>query len=219
MDSKKQDLLERLQSLTREGRRPLAEFLRLSEEAGEDDLRAVRSFLFDLFCQIYDIDPESEEGAGLRFRFLQELARGRSVEEVASLFIGNLYLAENGLRARQARPAVPPTPLPRSLAERACLLIEEGYAQRLSLNSVAQDLAVSKEHLSRIFKKKYGLTVTEHIHAVRIGKAQELMREGAHSLKHVCYETGYQSYNDFYRNFRKVTGMSPKGFVEGDESA
>jgi len=215
VDSKKQDLLERLQSLTREGRRPLSDFLRLSEEAGEDDLRAVRSFLFELFCQIYGIDAESEEGAGLRFRFLQELARGQSIEEVASLFIGNLYLAEHGLRdlARPQRlPEAPPRP--RSLAERARLAIEEGYSTRISLNSIAQDLAVSKEHLSRIFKKKFGVTVTEYVHQVRIERAKELIRSGEAGLKQVCYETGYQSYNDFYRNFRKVTGVSPKDFVE-----
>jgi YesN/AraC family two-component response regulator len=42
------------------------------------------------------------------------------------------------------------------------------------------------------------------------------MATGEHSLKQVCYETGYQSYNDFYRNFRKVTGVSPKDFVHAE---
>lgn len=214
VDLKQRDLLERLRALTRDGRRPLSELLRLSEDSADDGLRPVRSFLFDLFCQIYAIDPESEEGARLRFRFLQELARGQSVEEVASLFIGNLYLAEHGLRDVVSLQRPEPAVRPRSLAERARLVIERDFADRISLNSIAQELAVSKEHLSRIFKKKFSVTVTEYVHQVRIEKARSLIRSGSAGLKQVCYETGYQSYNDFYRNFRKVTGVSPKDFVE-----
>ena len=212
MDAKNQQFLEKLTGLAREGRRPLSEFLKLSGQAGEDDLRAVRSFLFELYCQIYDIDSKADEGSGVRFKFLQELAKGQSVEEITNLFIGNLYLTEYRLKAGGPAPA--PDPRVRGLAERARLVIDEGYSRRISLNSLATDLAVSKEHLSRIFKKKFGVTVTEYIHQVRIESARRLMASGDYSLKQICYETGYQSYNDFYRNFRKVTGVSPKGFVE-----
>lgn len=212
LDAKKQQFLERLSSLAREGRRPLAEFLKLSGQADGDELRAVRGFLFDLYCQIYNIDANSEEGAGVRFKLLQELSKGQSIEEVTNLFIGNLYLTEYQLRTG---PVVAPDPLrARGLAERAHLTIEQGYAQRISLNSIATGLAVSKEHLSRVFKKKFGVTVTEYIHQVRIDNAKRLMATGQYSLKQICYETGYQSYNDFYRNFRKVAGQSPKDYAE-----
>ena len=211
----KNHILERLSGLTRDGRRPLSEFLQLAGQAGEDDLRSVRAFLFELYCQIYDIDARSDQGSGVRFKFLQELSKGQSVEEVTNLFIGNLYLTEYKLKAKGPAPT-PEAARVRGLAERARLAIDEGYARRISLNSIANDLSVSKEHLSRIFKKKYGATVTEHIHQVRIENARRLMATGEHSLKQVCYETGYLSYNDFYRNFRQVTGVSPKGFVENE---
>ncbi len=212
MDAKNKQFLERLSGLAREGRRPLTEFLRISGQTGDDDLRTMRAFLFDLYCQIYSIDPATAEGSSVRFKFFQELAKGESIEEITNLFIGNLYLTEYKLKAASPQPA---EPLPvRGLAERARQTIEQGYTRRLSLNSIASDLGVSKEHLSRVFKKKFGMTVTEHIHQIRIENARRLMATGEFSLKQVCYETGYQSYNDFYRNFRKVTGVSPKCFVE-----
>ena len=217
MDAKNKGFLERVSSLTRDGRKPLSEFLQLSGQAGEDDLKAVRNFLFELYCQIYEIDSRSAEGSGIRFKFLQELSRGQSIEEITHLFIGNLYLTEYRLRARTALPA--PDGRPRGLAERARHYIEQNHAKRVALNSIALDLAVSKEHLSRIFKKKFGVTVTEFIHQVRIESARRLMASGEYSLKQVFYETGYQSYNDFYRNFRKVTGQSPKGFMGPGEMA
>jgi YesN/AraC family two-component response regulator len=212
LDAKNQQFLEKLSGLAREGRRPLSEFLQLSGQAGEEDLRAVRAFLFELYCQIYDIDAKSDQGSSVRFKFLQELAKGQSVEEITNLFIGNLYLTEYKLKAKT--PVVSPDGKVRGLAERAKIAIEQNFARRISLNSIALDLSVSKEHLSRIFKKKFGMTVTEFIHQIRIETARKLMAAGEYSLKQVCYETGYQSYNDFYRNFRKVTGVSPKGFVE-----
>lgn len=214
--AKNTDLLERLSGLARDGRRPLHEFLQLSGEAGEEDLRAVRAFLFDLYCQIYGIEPGSEQEAGVRFKLLQELGKGNSIEEITNLFIGNLYLTEFQGRGGIAADPAPPAssrPQPRGLAERARLYIEESYTERISLGTIAQELGISKEHLSRVFKKKYGRTVTEEVHAVRIEAAKRLMASGESSLKQVCYETGYQSYNDFYRNFRKVTGQSPKEFM------
>lgn len=212
MDARNKQFLESLSGLAREGRRPLEDFLKLSGQAGEDDLRAMRAFLFDLYCHIYNIDPKTTEGSGVRFKFFQELSRGESIEEITNLFIGNLYVTEYKLKARAAEPAVDQQP--RGLAERARAVIDRSYSRRISLNSIASDLNVSKEHLSRVFKKKLGVTVTEYIHQVRIENARRLMSSGEYSLKQVCYETGYQSYNDFYRNFRKVTGVSPKGFVE-----
>jgi YesN/AraC family two-component response regulator len=212
LDAKNKQFLERLTGLAREGRRPLTEFLKLSGQAGEDDLRTMRSFLFELYCQIYDIDPRTAEGSSVRFKFFQELSKGESIEEITNLFIGNLYLTEYKLKARVPEPAGDLKP--RGLAERARAVIDQAYSKRISLNSIANDLSVSKEHLSRVFKKKFGVTVTEYIHQVRIENARRLMSAGDYSLKQVCYETGYQSYNDFYRNFRKVTGVSPKCFVE-----
>ena len=216
MDAKNQRFLERLSGLARDGRRPLSDFLRFSGHAGEEDLKAVRAFLFELYCQIYDIDSQSDQGSSLRFRFLQELARGQSIEEITNLFIGSLYRTEYKLKIRGP---VAPDGRVRGLAERARLLIEEGYTKRISLNSIATDLAVSKEHLSRVFKKKFDKTVTEYIHEVRIERARGLMATGECSLKQICYETGYQSYNDFYRNFRKITGVSPKEFGGAPPSA
>jgi AraC-like DNA-binding protein len=214
---KNTELLEKLSGLARDGRRPLQEFLQLSGEAGEDDLRAVRSFLFDLYCQIYGIAPGSEQEAGVRFKLLQELSKGESVEEITNLFIGNLYLTEiqgrGGIAPERAPAAPAQQPPPRGLAERARLYIEDSYTERISLGTIAQELGISKEHLSRVFKKKYGRTVTEEVHAVRIEVAKRLMSRDGCSLKQICYETGYQSYNDFYRNFRKVTGQSPKDFL------
>jgi YesN/AraC family two-component response regulator len=208
-----EEMLRRLAHLGEVGRRPLEDFLRVSESV-ETELRTVRSFFFDLFCMISGIGPEdleTEQGKLLRFRFFQELSKGSTVEEVKDIFIRNLYITQDPSLAPLKRPRPPRAT---NLAARARTYIEEHYGERLSLKIVADHVAVSKEHLSRAFKRAYDLTVTEYIQRVRVDMAKSLIQEGALSFKEICYELGYQSYNDFYRNFRKITGKSPKEYEE-----
>lgn len=159
---------------------------------------------------------EGEEGRRLRFRFFQELGQGATVEEIKDIFIQNLFSQEaaTDVTAAASGSETRPSEKSLSLAERARLHIEEHYGDRLSLQTIASQLSVCKEHLSRAFKKERGCTVTEHIHTVRIDLAKNMILEDQLSLKEICYELGYQSYNDFYRNFRKLTGISPREFQE-----
>ena len=134
---------------------------------------------------------------------------------VGNFFIQNLFSQEiEAVLPAAANPDPRPSDKSLSLAERARLHIDEHYGNRLSLQTIANHLAVCKEHLSRAFKKERGITVTEYIHAVRISLAKNMILEDQLSLKEICYELGYQSYNDFYRNFRKLTGISPREFQE-----
>lgn len=207
------EILKRLARIGEGGRRPLGDFLRMSESVGDEDLKTVKNFLFNLYCQIYGITQDkvdSDHGRLLRFKFFQELSKGSTVEVIKDIFIRNLFLTENQALVapivRQARV--------QGIAARAKDLIDSRYNERLSLNSVAETLSVSKEHLSRAFKRQFSVTVTEYIQGVRVRVAKSLIQENDLSLKEICYELGYQSYNDFYRNFRKLEGISPKEFQE-----
>lgn len=219
------EILRRLTRIGEGPRRPLEEFLRYAEGVEEDQLRTVKGFLFDLFCKIYGIPKETldtEEGRLLRFKFFQELGKGATVEEIKDIFIRNLFYTESQALA-------PPSAItskvveeqeeaqPSSLAARAKDYIDNHYSERLSLNVIADHLSVCKEHLSRAFKRAFGVTVTEYIHSVRIDLAKSLILEMQLSLKEICYELGYQSYNDFYRNFRKLTGVSPRDYQESGQ--
>lgn len=216
-----EEILRRLTRIGEGPRRPLEEFLRYAESVEEDQLRTVKSFLFDLFCKIYGISLDSldaEEGRLLRFKFFQQLGRGGSVEEIKDIFIRNLFFTETQAPAprseqREAEgPAADDKPI--GLAERAKAHIDSHYQEPLTLSRVAAQLSVCKEHLSRAFKRAHGQTVTEYIHHIRVDLAKALIQENQLSLKEICYELGYQSYNDFYRNFRKLTGVSPREFQE-----
>lgn len=94
---------------------------------------------------------------------------------------------------------------------RAKAFIERHYERRLSLSHIAGQLNVSPNHLSRLFRKETGETITAYIHRVRLDHARVLLARGGRSISEIGYLVGYQNYRDFYRNFVKYEKASPSG--------
>jgi len=96
-----------------------------------------------------------------------------------------------------------------SAMERAKRYIAEHYCDDLSLEEAAAHVHLNPQYFSKLFKYEAGETFIDYVTRLRIGKAQEMIREGGLSLKEVCYQVGYKDPNYFSRVFRKVTGLSP----------
>jgi two-component system response regulator YesN len=82
--------------------------------------------------------------------------------------------------------------------------------EAITLSSLAQIFYVTKEHLSRMFKKEVGTTVQKYITTKKIAYAKLLLRtHGAISISNIAYMCGYNDLQYFYRVFRKNTGTTP----------
>ncbi len=87
--------------------------------------------------------------------------------------------------------------------------IEHHYDERLSLKSLSDEFYLSKEHLSRKFKKEAGGNITEYITNVRMKKAKELLGNRQMTVKDVASMVGFEDEKYFSKVFRKVVGLSP----------
>jgi len=96
------------------------------------------------------------------------------------------------------------------LAQGAKTFIDAHYEQRTTLSTVAAELNVSSNYLSRVFRQETGRTLTSYIQRVRINHARRLLSEGCESLSEIAYRVGYRNYRDFYRNFVKHENASPR---------
>ncbi|HEX5042837.1 MAG TPA: helix-turn-helix domain-containing protein [Candidatus Polarisedimenticolaceae bacterium] len=143
----------------------------------------------------------AEDYAAVRVALLRQFAPLEDPEEARALFLPALD--------RLLRSGHLPTPAAPSLVQRAATLIEESYAERLSLSCVAARLHVSPAHLSRVFRRQTGSTLTEYVHRTRLRHARRLLEEGGRTICEVAYLVGYQNYRDFYRNFTKHESVSP----------
>jgi AraC-like DNA-binding protein len=149
----------------------------------------------------------AEDYAAVRVALLREFAPLEDPEEARAVFLPALDRLL--LSQRLPAPATPATPAAPSLVQRAATLIEESYAERLSLSCVAARLHVSPAHLSRVFRRQTGSTLTEYVHRTRLRHARRLLEEGGRTICEIAYLVGYQNYRDFYRNFTKHESVSP----------
>lgn len=70
----------------------------------------------------------------------------------------------------------------------------------------------SREHLSRSFKKYYGVTITDYINGLRVNYASNLLINTNIPILDICFNCGFQSASYFYRIFKEKNGVTPNIF-------
>ena len=87
-------------------------------------------------------------------------------------------------------------------------VIENEYADVVTLRRLATDLRRQPAYLGRVFLKETGLTVREYLTRVRLDHAETLIREGV-KIEAVSLSVGYRSKKNFYQQFKRRYGMTP----------
>ena len=90
--------------------------------------------------------------------------------------------------------------------------IKRNCAEKLSLNSLAREVYLSKSYLSSIFKKETGISLTAYITRVRVEKSKKLLLGDNGSLANISNQCGFKDQSYFTKVFKKETGVSPKRF-------
>ena len=81
-------------------------------------------------------------------------------------------------------------------------IIDEKYAENLSVKSIANLLYVSPSTLSHKFSKELNISVYQYITKKRLSVAHKLIKQGK-SLKNAAIGSGFNDYSCFYRLYRK----------------
>lgn len=87
--------------------------------------------------------------------------------------------------------------------------IDENFARRLTISSLAEKFSVSESSLCHNFRKSTGETVYSYILKKRVIYARELMETGI-SATEAAYKSGFGSYSNFLRAFEKLEGQTPR---------
>lgn len=95
--------------------------------------------------------------------------------------------------------------------------IQENYQQPLNTQNLSEHFNFSPAYLSKLFREYKALSPTEYITALRIDKAKELLLSSNNlKIKEVATLVGYDDSLYFSKVFKKITGISPKQFLEFD---
>ncbi len=100
-----------------------------------------------------------------------------------------------------------------AVIKKAMSYIQNNYVSPdLSLEEISKACYISPTYLSRLFKKKKGYTLMEHIRNVRIEQAKLLLQERDMTTSEVAQSVGYSDRTYFCKVFKQVVGLSPNEY-------
>jgi AraC-like DNA-binding protein len=91
--------------------------------------------------------------------------------------------------------------------------IEEGFARGVTLNELAQHVALSPYYLLRVFRAEVGMPPYAYLESVRIRHAQRLIETGK-PLAEVALEVGFSSQSHLTHRFKKIIGVTPGQYAQ-----
>jgi len=117
---------------------------------------------------------------------------------------------------RMAKDSGEPDTTPDSedrLVRRVADYVEEHIAEKMTLDSIAAALFVSKSTLCHRFTAYMRISVNKYIAARRMTLAADLIKRGA-TAQEASAAVGYENYSAFFHVFKKTYGIPPTALRE-----
>lgn len=90
--------------------------------------------------------------------------------------------------------------------------ILKNFKNEIYIEEIADKLNMSAASFSRYFKHHTRKTFSNYVTEIRISHACRLLMEGNYSISEICYKSGFENLSNFYRHFKKHTGLIPKDY-------
>jgi transcriptional regulator GlxA family with amidase domain len=87
--------------------------------------------------------------------------------------------------------------------------IEKNLSEKISFETLASRLAISRRNFDRRFIKATGNTPVEYLQRVKVEVAKKTLEKGRKTIFEVMNDVGYSDDKAFREIFRRITGMSP----------
>ena len=99
-------------------------------------------------------------------------------------------------------------------ARAVSFIIQEWRRPELCLDSVANQVGLSRTHIEVQFRRYLNSGVAEYIRNMRIRQVKTRLLQSAAPIQEVAAYAGFRSASHFSKLFRKATGLSPKQWRE-----
>jgi AraC family transcriptional regulator, regulatory protein of adaptative response / methylphosphotriester-DNA alkyltransferase methyltransferase len=99
-----------------------------------------------------------------------------------------------------------------SLYEDATAIVNEEFANELSLDDIARRVASSRRQLQRAYAEIGDTTFREHLTNVRMDRAAMLLSADGLTVREVAARVGYRQPAQFAKAFRRRHGVAPSEY-------
>jgi AraC-like DNA-binding protein len=117
------------------------------------------------------------------------------------------------LAARQENPS----PERHPSLEKAMSLIEVRLGEPIAVTSLAREVGLSHNHLTRLFRQATGSTVVAYVRHQRAGRAKHLLQHTTLPLKAIAAQVNAYDLQSFSALMKRETGQAPRYWRRGME--
>lgn len=96
-----------------------------------------------------------------------------------------------------------------AVVEPALRRIRDGYAERCTIEELAELCNVSKYHFCRVFKEITGMTAVRYLNEYRLKIAETLLDNTDKSVAEIAISCGFEDESYFCRCYKRQFGTSP----------
>lgn len=91
-------------------------------------------------------------------------------------------------------------------------IINCSYTDDLDCQAVADKLFITRRHLDRIVRNRYGKTLYKLVNEARIKQAEKMLTETKLGLEEIALRVGFSDPKQFKNQFLKINGISPSEY-------
>lgn len=88
------------------------------------------------------------------------------------------------------------------------------FKKRITLKAIAAYANLPTTSLCRYFKQRTGQTIFGCLNEMRVGYACKLLSHSNMIISQMGYEAGFNNISNFNKQFKKITGQTPKAYKE-----
>ena len=98
---------------------------------------------------------------------------------------------------------------------RAKAYVAEHLTEDISLEDVAEYVALSANYFSKLFHRRTGQKFTAYITEKKVKAAKALLLSGSKNVGEIATELGFENTTYFSKVFKKATGVTPQAYQQG----
>lgn len=95
------------------------------------------------------------------------------------------------------------------------IFVEENLTKDCALTNVSEAVGYDYTYISKLFKKRIGMTYNEYVNSRRIHESLHFLRSTDISIADVAEKCGFGTFRTFSRQFLLATGVTPSEYRNG----
>lgn len=162
---------------------------------------SIRSFAIDI---ITSVQKEVNDQATNQVAIVKNILESHSLEHLSSIVSEYISVVFEKIEAK----IVHQSPVIQSVIN----YIQESYHEELSLKTLSYKFHMNPIYLGQLFQKETGFVFSEYINHIRLEKAKQLLRDTHVKAGKIGKTVGYSDSAYFYKQFKKVVGITPSAW-------